>query len=348
MTADPFHTWNHFVPQFYLRAFASEPGLLRHYPILVSKKAKQPWNSLAISRAAAQEHFYTRIHEDAEFDDFERWLDREFESPAQEAIERAITGRQMQREHWKQIIRFWAAQDQRTLASYSSFISSQAPHFKATMDETFSSTTEQIRRLQDTDDPIEVRATSQNDQLFPMRVLVTPSENPGMMQVQADAVLGRKMWLWAVRQALRDGGPLDSLVERRWTILVAPEGGEWFTCDDPAIKGWPNRTVTRHVEGCWHLPGTILSMPLSPRHLLYTKVGYPVPTRGTVLSFAEAQAVRLAIAQYALRSIYSPKDHLDMLKLRPQVVDRDRFLEEERGRSSWHQTHTRAERFDKG
>src|SRR5207253_1855843 len=67
----------------------------------------------------SQEHLYTTVLTGQETDQFERWIEREFETPGQEVIEKATSERRLSAEDWKALIRYTAAQDVRTPARYA-------------------------------------------------------------------------------------------------------------------------------------------------------------------------------------------------------------------------------------
>jgi hypothetical protein len=119
MSEEQFQAWNHFVPRLYLKRFSFSPGLIYHYPLLASHASVPEWNRLAISRAAAHRHLYTLAEDLGETDEVERWFAKEFDDRADEAIELAVTGAQMKPAHWRDLARFFAAQNLRTPANYS-------------------------------------------------------------------------------------------------------------------------------------------------------------------------------------------------------------------------------------
>ena len=60
----------------------------------------------------------TRIAAGEDTDEMERWLEREFDQPAAEALRKAISDDQLTSEDWKMLIRFLAVQILRTPAYY--------------------------------------------------------------------------------------------------------------------------------------------------------------------------------------------------------------------------------------
>jgi Protein of unknown function (DUF4238) len=81
--AEDFHRDNHYVPQGYLKQWASPQKRLWVYRILVSHPRVPVWKETSVRGVAYHQHLYTRLAAGRETDDFERWLDREFETPAE-------------------------------------------------------------------------------------------------------------------------------------------------------------------------------------------------------------------------------------------------------------------------
>ena len=59
---------------------------------------------------------YTRITSVGPSDDFEKWLEHEYEAPAASALERAVGDERLSPPDWQHLVRFAAAQDLRTPA----------------------------------------------------------------------------------------------------------------------------------------------------------------------------------------------------------------------------------------
>ena len=135
-----------------------------------------------------------------------------------------------------------------------------------------------------------------------------------------------------------------SLARSKWSILSPPEGLEWFTSDDPVVRLNYYGENRYDFKGGWGNPGTEIFLPLSPRHLLYTKVGFPRPTRGTVVKRAEAEMFRHFIAEHAHRYIFSKLADADIPKLRPRTIDAAALRDESEQWSRWHEEQTRAKR----
>jgi hypothetical protein len=107
---------NHYVPCMYLKRFQSRPGWIFRYDLLVPNSKCPVWVEKPIDRVASAADLYTSLENGTEVDTHESWLNSEYETPSEEAIDRAVTGGRMTKEHWRRLIRFVAAQDVRTPA----------------------------------------------------------------------------------------------------------------------------------------------------------------------------------------------------------------------------------------
>jgi Protein of unknown function (DUF4238) len=89
---------NHFVPQFYLKTFASTSGRVFEYRVLVSHSHIPLWKLVNIAGTGYEKNLCTRIVRGEEADDIEQWLGQEFESPAKEPLEKVLTGESTHRQ----------------------------------------------------------------------------------------------------------------------------------------------------------------------------------------------------------------------------------------------------------
>lgn len=112
----PFHRDNHYVARLYLKRFAATPGRVFTYRVLVSHSHVPLWKLNSIRGVAYHAHLYTRIASGVQTDEIEKWLDREFEAPAEEALRKATADMRLTRTDWHNLVRFLAAQDVRTPA----------------------------------------------------------------------------------------------------------------------------------------------------------------------------------------------------------------------------------------
>jgi hypothetical protein len=337
-------SWNHYVPQMHLKRFASGPGIINEYSLLVSHERVRRWKQCAIKSAGAHEHLYTRTHEDELSDEIERWFTKEFETPAVDAYELAVTGGHLERQHWINLVRFWAAQQARTPAAYIS----DMKNWRATEQMVHAELQQAIQEAQDhyavTGRLPDVAKVDLTD-CYPLRVERMPSADPQKSAIRVKVAAGRAFWLASVRNRLKDGGPLSLLESYEWTILTMPKGLQLFTSDNPAVIYRGEGDGLGSLGPPIGLPGTLLLMPLTPTSLLYTQVAGYVPKRGTELSETEALFIRKILAWNSYRSIFSDREDSGVVDFRPRLVDAAQFEKEKSGWQSWHANHTAADSF---
>jgi hypothetical protein len=335
-----FHRDNHYVACMYLKRFAIASGHVLTYPILVPHERVPPWKPRSIKGIAYRAHLYTRIVATGQTDEFETWLNEEFETPAEDAIRKATEDMRLTPSDWHKIIRFVAAQDVRTPASL--FESTQRWNKAAPtmLEETLQ---ESVRKLElAKSEGVEITPVrASNSEYLPVRITSTIKPGEEFGEIKAEMIVGRGLWLFNIRSLLT--GTLKAFLEQKWSILKAPEGLEWFTSDDPVVRLNYYGENKYDFKGGWGNPGTEIFLPLSPRHLLYTKVGHPRPSRGTIVNRSEAEMFRRFIAEHAHRYIFSKSVDANIPKLRPRTIDVARLQDENEQWSRWHEEQTRAE-----
>ena len=309
---------NHYVPAMYLKRFETPPGHVLTYPILVGHQRVPLWTRRSIKGIGRRAHLYTRVVVGGQTDDLERWFNEEFETPAEEALRKATEGVRLTPSDWRRLIQFLAAQDVRTPARL--FESNQrwkkeGPEF---LDKTLRRSLQKLeiaaaRRKKITS------AEGNDAEYLPVRVTTTSDPDQKTGYVKAEMIIGRDLRLFGIRRLLTK--TVDVLLQQKWSILISPDELEWFTSDDPVVRLNYYGEKNYDFKGGWGKRGTEIFLPLSPRHLLYAKIGHPRPARGTVIPRGEADMIRGFIAQHAHRYIFSRFADPEIPKLRPRTVD---------------------------
>ena len=91
---------NHFVPRFLLKPWLDAGGHVWVYRTLVSHNDVPLWTQKSIDRIAFRRDLYTVTAGESELDDFERWIEATFETPAVESLARAIGGESLSASDW--------------------------------------------------------------------------------------------------------------------------------------------------------------------------------------------------------------------------------------------------------
>jgi Protein of unknown function (DUF4238) len=339
VSAEHFHRDNHYVPQGYLKQWASPQKRLWVYRILVSHTQVPAWKEASVKEVAHHSHLYTRIAAGQETDDFERWLDREFETPAEDPLRKVTSGARLTPDDWKHLVRFVAAQDVRTPARLVENLQWWPQILPDILDNTLRDSLRELQQARETGEVVQQEPTRDT---WPIPLRVTKEIEPGhdAGKLKAEVVVGRGLWLFSMRHLLTK--TVTILQQQKWTILSPPEGMYWLTSDDPVIKLNYYRPGEYDFKGSWGNPGTEILLPLSPRHLIYTRVGYRPPRRGEIPR--EAEMIQRFIAEHAHRLIFAVEPNPEVLRLRRRTVNADLWQDESDQWDRWHDEQTAAER----
>ncbi len=334
---------NHYVPHSYLKRWADDLGNVWSYRILVPHAKSSPWKAHSPKGLGYHQHLYTRMTASGESDELERWFDTAFESPAGRALQHAVTDRRLSPAEWRLLVRFLAAQDVRTPARLFERLRDWNSTLQSQIDEITSEAVRKLEEAKRSGIPIRVEAPQAHAELFPVRTLVeiNPGEDAGLLRVEA--TVGRGLWLWSLKHLLTE--TLDVLHLHRWTILRSPPGIEWLTSDNPVVRLNYHNAQRYDFGGGWNSPGTVIFMPLSPTHLMFTQIG-PGPRlqRGTTVSVELAMQIQRFTVEHAHRYVFGRLPDANAAQWRPRTVDPRAFQSEAEQWKSWNAVQSDAER----
>jgi hypothetical protein len=330
---------NHFVPQVYLKNFANSSGEIREYRTLVSHSSVDEWKTVNVAGTGYARDLYTRIVQGEEADDIEQWLNREFESPAQECLQKVIEEKTLGARDWKVLVRFLASQVVRTPA----FLLRNLPLWNQmapkVLEETLKDVEFQLRMAKASGQKIVFEPTPHTS-YFPMRVHQERLPSEGKVKITTNVIVGRGLWFYTMKHTLTK--TLEVLHQHNWTILEAPTGLEWFTSDDPVVLLNFRSELDYDFNGGWNRSKGNILLPLSRRHLMFTEIGGPAfPKR--VPKRYHARLFRRMLAQHAHRRIYSFAEDQKVPSLRPRIVDPAAFENERTLWNAWYEDQSRAE-----
>ncbi len=332
---------HHYVPCVYLKNFADANGQVSAYRLLVAHPNVREWQSLSPRGIAYRAHLYTRMVSGAESDEIEDWFGREFEGPAEEAIDRATHDQSLTPAHWKTLIRFVAAQDVRTPARLMERMAEWPKSIPPLLDKVARESIAKLEEAKRCGVPVQTTRPAHSEYL-PVRIRteIRPGEEMGRLSVET--VAGRGFWLFSLKHLLTR--TLNVLLEHRWTIVKPYSDMCWLTSDDPVIKLNYNSPNDYNLKGGWGWKGTEIMLPLGPRHLLYTQVGRRPPARGWAFPYEHTHIVRTIIVEHAHRMIFAAQPCPDVSRMRPRIVDATAVRREREQWETWHDEQTRAER----
>ncbi len=300
------------------------------------------WKESSIRGIAYHSYLYTRIVAGLESDEIEQWFEREYETPAEEALQKATSNGRLTPADWRILSRFLAAQDVRTPARLVENLQRWYKTLPDLLENTLQESVQKLELMKSRGENMHTPESSPLAKYFPLCVKTEPTPNQDFGTLKAETIVGRGLWLFAIKHLLTKTA--DVLTKHRWTVLSAPKGINWFTTDDPVVRLNYHDPKNYDFGGGWGSKGTEIFMPLSPSHLLYTQIGKRPPFRGTQLSKEKAQMIRRFIAEHANRIIFAAEPDTDVQKLRPRLVSADLFRDEKMQWSKWHAEQTTAER----
>ncbi|PSH02849.1 MAG: hypothetical protein CXZ00_15260 [Acidobacteria bacterium] len=336
----PFRRDNHYVPCLYLKRFAIN-GKLWTYPLFVAHKNVPFWRASSPSGIGYRTHLYSRMVAGVESDEFETWLNDEFEQPAEEAIRRATEDLPLTPRHWRALVRFFAAQDVRTPARLFERLQAWNKTVPAMLDEVLRQSVKKLEETRRSGVPL-THTKTPHSELLPIRVSTHIEPGAKFGTVRAETVVGRDYWLFGIKRYLTE--TLKVLLEHRWTILRPHNGMCWFTSDDPVIKLNYNSLTDYNLGGGWGSAGTELMLPLSPQHLLVTQVGKRPQKRGWRFPERETTIIRSFIAEHAHRLLIAATPDPEVPQLRPRLVNSEFVRNEAEQWRKWHEDQIRTER----
>ncbi len=109
---------NHYVPKVYLKQWSDDSLHVWAYRLLVSNENVPEWQHRSMDKTAFLRDLYTEIENGEEIDEFEKWLEFEFENPVQKSIRKVLKDNPLSSRDWELLASFLGAQDTRTPQSY--------------------------------------------------------------------------------------------------------------------------------------------------------------------------------------------------------------------------------------
>lgn len=337
LTMQQLHKDNHYVPKLYLKQWAQD-GEIPTYRLLVPNEKLPLWRMHSLKGIAYQEHLYNYVVNGEQTDEFERWLDKEFEAPAEEVISCVVRDERLLPYQWRILIRFAMAQDVRTPAHYREFVTRQSMALQALLNETVERSVAELE-LAVSDGRSLRRFQATESEKFPFNLVIDPLPDGGGM-LQAHTIVGRRLWVWNARRMLTD--TIKKIPMKGWMILKAPPGLSWPTTDNPLIRLNFHGPKKYDFKGGWGVKNGDILLPLSPKHLLFTCIGNRHKMRAATLDHHTAQLMRRIIIEHADRYVFSTEPS-DVHLIRPRKVCAKQFMAERSAWEDWNRDHSEAE-----
>ena len=335
-----FHRNNHYVPQNYLKRWSSDGLKIWSYCILVNDQKVPFWKLHSIRGVAFHAHLYTRISAGSETDEFECWFEKEFETPVQEALDKVTSDRHLTPNDWERLIRFAAAQNVRTPSKLSISMERWRTEMPELLNNTLQKAVQDLGEANRTGN-LPKNNNIKNTDIFPLRVTREPLPNTDKSLLKVETIIGRSMWLYGIKHILTN--TVKVLLQHKWCILHAAPGIEWATSDDPVIclNYYENRSYD--FGGGWGNKGSEIIFPLSPHHILYTKIGHRSPYCKEV-TYELSTLFQRMIVEHAHRWIFAKNPSQEIEVLRPRKIDAIACNNEMEAWKNWHDEQSSAEK----
>ena len=334
---------NHYVPQLYLKQWSTDNLKIWAYRILVSNENVPEWKHQSIKQVAYIPDLYTEVEDGKEIDEFEKWLEAEFENPVQESIRKVLKDNPLSPLDWERLANFLGAQDVRTPLSYIE----STERWNKTLPNLIQTTLEKsVRKIEQAENLDELTSPSEDipelfDNVLKIKAVSSNNSEIGQGYVSAEMTIGRKFWLQSQKHILTN--TITALKNNKWSIIRPALGHQWFTSDHPVVKLNYYENGKYDLKGGWGRKGGNIFMPLSPRHLLFTEIGYDLPDRLTFTP-EKTKLIQSLIAERALRWIFAHKRLKIIKKMRPRHIDPETFENEEEQWKNWHNIQQQAEK----
>ena len=311
---------NHFIPQMYQQGWSNDGKIIWEYKTLVHDERYPAWQHRSIVRTGVQKNLYVRLLDGIEHDDFEHMFSERFESPAMDALKRVREGTPLLEGDQMLLSRFICAQHVRTPGFYFASQEVNRPYIEAALKETIEEISSEKRKPRANEVNTDMQKTDAKlNELVPVSMTLVDYDEDHV-GVKFEATIGKGAWLFEIQHHLDDNSILmQALCSYTWSIVDAPEGVVWPTCDRPLVLGvfLPDGGTTC-VYGLNE--AHILLFPISSKKLLATCTKEQLPLQFTA-SAEGARLFREMIVKNAFLYIYSSYEDDEIQKIRPRVIN---------------------------
>ncbi len=326
---------NHYIPQFYLKSWSQDGISIYTYSLLVPDSRIPYWSRKKIKSTAVWNDFYTRNEGQKEIDDFEKWFDKEFESPAKKVFDKLLNGHKLYKDESRQLSRFVGAQYLRTPARLNDLMARWHTKMPPIFDDVVQKA---VKKLEANPQLISSQQElSEEAKLLPIKISV----NKDTHQMKVESLLGKGMYLFALKHLLTN--TVSVLENHKWHVIHAANGVSFPTSDDPVICLNYNSEHEYDFKGGWGKKNGNIIMPISPTLLLITQIGSNISS--IQLDFSEhwSKFFRKIIIEHAHRYVYAIEPQKGMLAINPRRIDAALFEREKGIMAGWHEEQKEAE-----
>lgn len=324
---------NHFVSQGYLRNWCDSENYLWCYRTLVSHDNVNVWKKISPAAVAYHLHLYSQLKDQELDDEVEQWFDKEFESPAQSALNRAMKDSRLSSDDWNKIIKFVALHDVRTPARLQDHMERVQKWFPEILEKLQKDLPKQYSEWKQE----KCHLIKYRDHI-PLKMTPIYEEGEEKAFIKIESYVGRSTWLFSLKHILNN--TIKILHNHKWTIIRPCKGMKWFTSDNPVIRLNFISQDQYDLKGGWGVKRGNILFPLDPEHLLFTEIGCNPPIKGTRFNKEKTLFIRKIIAENSYRMIFSNEPDPDIERYAPRIVDYKLFRQEQEMWKKWHEENT--------
>jgi len=332
---------NHFVPQMYLDAWKNENNKVWTYDLLVPNENCNLWNERTTKSIASQQDFYIMLKDKEEADDIEKYLNEKFEMPASKPLKKAIKGEELSDDEWKAIINYIGCQIVRTPAFVSKMLNISKNKLKDMFQQTVSEIGEVLNNvpLEELKNHSQEQDHTEENKMFPLKIIDTGIDCGDKRILKIETIIGKSYYLHEMMHLLCE--TIKVLHKHEWKIINLDERVKIPTSDDPVICLNYYSNNNYDFGGGWDNNGSEIIFPISPKKIIYTKVG--ARDIQFKLNYNLSMKIKTMIVEHAYRRIFSIDNEKWITKTRKRYVNMDEFNREKKMLENWHENYKNIE-----
>jgi hypothetical protein len=319
---------NHYVPEFYLKNWSEDGKTVFVYSLLVPNKSMPFWSKRSIEYTAVWDDFYTRNKAGKQIDDFERWFNREFETPSRIIFNKLLHEQAISDDESKHLTRYIFAQHLRTPARLYQILDI----CKRIMPKVLENSTQSLsmRKSYIYMQKHYNQIIPTGSELQPIKVTADEAQN----QVDIKALVGRGSYLFTLKYLLTE--TVKKVENHKWYVVRSANGIEFPTSDDPVICMNFYNKEKYDFQGGWGKRNGNIILPISPSALLITQIDSELPASELNNSIVWSSFFRRIIIEHAHRYVYAYTKQKGMLAIHPRIGNKILYEKEKREMSRWY------------
>lgn len=321
---------NHYVPQLYLRNWGTDNKVFVHR-LLVPHEKYPEWEHCAIKNTAYIDNLYVRIEDGAEYDDFEIDFNRQVETPAKPVLDKICAEQKLTPADWRILCDYITAQYVRTPSFYHFVAEWGKKEVPKTVDSVLAGVAEKVEWSPT------VQAGPDRTRLLPLELSVSKSpDDQSNTYLKVTTVIGKNLWLYTINHTLSTDSPVRQAFRKmKWSVVTAPTGIVWPTCDTPVIIAETDQHGNLHVTNGYGIADRAIVFPISPHKVLLATHKRTFDWRFEADIFL-AQQIKNAIVNNALMYVYSSIKDSEVMTIRNRFVDETEFRRQQEQYAEWY------------